>query len=120
MPLLFATAAAASTIPAQIDAILKDYGRADAPKGTSAAVTVQVYDPEAFGSFAENFARFMGTARFLLYMTGFVVIWLVWNYLAPPAWQLCRLACSSARPQPHRRARDSTLTPPAPAAPPRQ
>ncbi len=46
------------------------------------------YDPEAFGSFAENFARFMGTARFLLYMTGFVALWLVWNWLAPDdmAW----------------------------------
>ncbi|SEQ75171.1 L-lactate dehydrogenase [Faunimonas pinastri] len=28
---------------------LAGYGRADAPKGTNAAVTVQVYDPEAFG-----------------------------------------------------------------------
>ncbi len=46
------------------------------------------YDPEAFGSFAENFARFMGTARFLLYMTGFVALWLLWNWLAPDdmAW----------------------------------
>ncbi len=48
------------------------------------------YDPEAFGSFAERFARFMGTARFLLYMTGFVAIWLLWNWLAPEdlAWDL--------------------------------
>ena len=41
------------------------------------------YDADAFGSFAEQFARFMGTARFLLYMTGFVLIWVVWNWLAP-------------------------------------
>ena len=27
------------------------------------------YDADAFGSFAERFARFMGTARFLIYMT---------------------------------------------------
>ena len=45
------------------------------------------YDPEAFGSFAENFARFMGTARFLLYMTAFVMIWLIWNASVPPEWQ---------------------------------
>ena len=31
MILLFATVAAASRVPAQLDAILKDYGRADAP-----------------------------------------------------------------------------------------
>ena len=42
-------------------------------------------DQDAFGSFAENFARFMGTARFLLYMTAFVVFWILWNALAPSA-----------------------------------
>jgi uncharacterized membrane protein len=48
------------------------------------------YDADAFGSFAERFARFMGTARFLLYMTGFVAVWLLWNWLAPDdlAWDL--------------------------------
>jgi len=38
---------------------------------------------DAFGIFAEQFARFMGTARFLIYMTLFVIIWFVWNLLAP-------------------------------------
>ena len=48
------------------------------------------YDADMFGSFAEQFARFMGTARFLLYMTLFVGVWLVWNWLAPAdlAWDL--------------------------------
>ncbi|MDR7086257.1 putative membrane protein [Aeromicrobium panaciterrae] len=36
-------------------------------------------DPERFGRFAETFARFLGTARFLTYMTIFVVIWIAWN-----------------------------------------
>ena len=40
-------------------------------------------ESDTFGRFAETFARFMGTARFLLFMTLFVVIWLVWNTLAP-------------------------------------
>ena len=40
-------------------------------------------DSDRFGRFAENFARFMGTARFLLYMTLFVLVWLLWNWLAP-------------------------------------
>lgn len=44
------------------------------------------YDPEVFGSFAETFARFMGTARFLAYMTAFVAIWLAWNASVPEAW----------------------------------
>jgi uncharacterized membrane protein len=42
------------------------------------------YDAEAFGSFAENFARFMGTAKFLIYMTLVVAVWLVWNAVVPP------------------------------------
>ena len=33
------------------------------------------YDPDTFGGFAEQFARFMGTARFLVYMTVFVIVW---------------------------------------------
>jgi uncharacterized membrane protein len=41
------------------------------------------YDEDAFGVFAEQFARFMGTARFLAYMTLFVAIWIGWNILAP-------------------------------------
>ena len=40
-------------------------------------------DPESFGAFAERFARFMGTARFLVWMTVFVVVWITWNVLAP-------------------------------------
>jgi uncharacterized membrane protein len=38
---------------------------------------------DAFGIFAEQFARFMGTARFLIYMTLFVLAWVLWNLLAP-------------------------------------
>ena len=40
-------------------------------------------DQDRLGRFAERFARFMGTARFLGYMTLVVVVWMGWNYLAP-------------------------------------
>jgi uncharacterized membrane protein len=40
-------------------------------------------DSDTFGRFAETFARFMGTARFLMYMTLFVALWLLFNALAP-------------------------------------
>lgn len=43
------------------------------------------YDPERFGEVAERFARFIGTARFLVYMTTFVISWIAWNFLAPSA-----------------------------------
>lgn len=36
-------------------------------------------DSEAFGLFAEAVARFMGTAKFLVYMTVIVVTWVVLN-----------------------------------------
>ena len=36
-------------------------------------------DRDAFGKFAEGFARFMGTARFLTGMTVVVVVWVLWN-----------------------------------------
>lgn len=39
-------------------------------------------DPDIVGRGAEAFARFMGTGRFLLYMTAFVVIWVALNALA--------------------------------------
>jgi uncharacterized membrane protein len=40
-------------------------------------------DQDRLGRFAERFARFLGTARFLIYMTLFVVIWVGWNWAAP-------------------------------------
>ncbi len=61
-------------------------GRLDTPQDTRRALVRRpTYDADAFGSFAEQFARFMGTARFLIYMTLFVAIWVVWNALVPEA-----------------------------------
>jgi uncharacterized membrane protein len=37
------------------------------------------WDQDTFGKFAEGFARFMGTARFLGYMTLFVILWIIFN-----------------------------------------
>jgi uncharacterized membrane protein len=38
---------------------------------------------DVFGRVAEGIARFMGTPKFLLYMTVFVAVWLAWNTYAP-------------------------------------
>lgn len=46
-------------------------------------------DTDRFGRFAEAFARFMGTARFLIWMTFFILVWVAWNApLGPdrPQW----------------------------------
>jgi uncharacterized membrane protein len=45
------------------------------------------YDPEAFGQLSERVARFIGTGRFLVYMTAVVVVWVGWNALAPDTWR---------------------------------
>jgi uncharacterized membrane protein len=45
------------------------------------------YDADAFGIFAEQFARFMGTAKFLVYMTLFVLVWIGWNAVVPEDWK---------------------------------
>ncbi|MFF5206827.1 DUF1003 domain-containing protein [Streptosporangium sp. NPDC000396] len=45
------------------------------------------YDPEAFGRLSEQIARFLGTARFLVYMTGFVTVWVLWNAFGPVNWR---------------------------------
>ena len=44
-------------------------------------------DSEVFGSFAEKFARFMGTARFIGWMTVIVVVWVLWNTLGKAEWR---------------------------------
>lgn len=41
------------------------------------------YDPEVFGRLSEKFARFLGTVRFLVYMSVFVLSWVLWNAFAP-------------------------------------
>ena len=59
-------------------------GRLDTPKEQRRQlIRTPTYDRDAFGVFAEQFARFMGTARFLMWMTVVVVFWIGWNSLAP-------------------------------------
>ncbi len=58
--------------------------RLDQPRDARRLVPLRPQlEDDTFGRFAERFARFMGTARFLLYMSGFVVAWLIYNWLAP-------------------------------------
>jgi len=57
--------------------------RLDQPRDSRSLRRRRHYDSDTFGVFAERFARFMGTARFLIYMTVFVVAWVAWNLLAP-------------------------------------
>ena len=57
--------------------------RLDQPREVRRAlVPTPSYDPEAFGRFSERIARFIGTGRFLVYMTVFVIVWVIWNVVA--------------------------------------
>ena len=58
--------------------------RLDTPRDTRRQIVRRPsVDADAFGVFAESFARYMGTAKFLLWMTMFVAAWICWNVLAP-------------------------------------
>jgi uncharacterized membrane protein len=60
----------------------------DAPRGRTGMLgrTPQP-SSDRFGRFSEAFARAMGTSGFLIGMTIFVVVWLVWNTAMPRDWQ---------------------------------
>ena len=60
--------------------------RLDVPRENRRLIRRPRFEDDAFGRFAEQFARFMGTARFLLYMTGFVIAWVVYNWISPRAF----------------------------------
>ncbi|MBP6148042.1 MAG: DUF1003 domain-containing protein [Candidatus Planktophila sp.] len=54
----------------------------DTPRETRRSLRAN-YDPDSFGRLSERFARFLGTAKFLVYMTVFVFSWVLWNSFAP-------------------------------------
>jgi uncharacterized membrane protein len=45
------------------------------------------YDSDAFGRFSESIARYLGTARFLVWQSVIIVVWIAFNLLAPDAIQ---------------------------------
>ncbi|KYH45967.1 DUF1003 domain-containing protein [Branchiibius sp. NY16-3462-2] len=54
----------------------------DQPREQSARLLPQSpLDSDAFGRFAEKFARYMGTAQFLVWMTAFVIVWILMNLI---------------------------------------
>ena len=45
------------------------------------------YDPDAFGQFSESIARYLGTARFLVWQSFVIAVWVGWNYVVPASVQ---------------------------------
>ncbi|WP_159622840.1 DUF1003 domain-containing protein [Ruania rhizosphaerae] len=61
--------------------------RLDTPRTNRRRLFPRRRNKDAFGKAAEAIATFMGTPRFLLYMTLFCGTWLAWNSLAPESLQ---------------------------------
>jgi uncharacterized membrane protein len=63
----------------------RDTSRLDQPREVRRTLLPRpTVSQETFGVWSERFARFMGTPRFLIYMTAFVAIWITWNAVGPP------------------------------------
>lgn len=56
--------------------------RLDQPREQRRRLVPQ-WDPEAFGRLSERVARFLGTGRFIVWMTLIIIVWVVWNIAAP-------------------------------------
>ena len=61
---------------------MKEKSRLSIPRESRRSIKPN-YDPETLGRLSERFARFIGTARFLVYMTVFVFSWVIWNSVGP-------------------------------------
>ena len=60
----------------------RDRYRIDQPMEQRRSLRVSM-DPETVGKLSERIARFLGSWRFIGYMTAFVLTWVLWNVLAP-------------------------------------
>ena len=56
--------------------------RLDIPTGTRRTWRPD-FNSETFGKVSERVARFIGSWRFIAYMTVFIIAWVVWNIFAP-------------------------------------
>ncbi|MGW2261985.1 DUF1003 domain-containing protein [Streptomyces sp. NPDC001780] len=56
--------------------------RLDQPRAPQRKLLPEI-DPEAFGRLSERVARFLGTGRFIAWMTVIVVLWVAWNVAVP-------------------------------------
>jgi uncharacterized membrane protein len=59
----------------------------DSPKGLRTSFVPRIGGRDRVGRFSESFARAMGTSGFLVGMTVFVVLWILYNTYAPKGIQ---------------------------------
>lgn len=63
-------------------ALTRSRARLDLPRAPRRSLLPE-YDPEAFGRLSERVARFLGTGRFIVWMTLVIIVWVLWNIFAP-------------------------------------
>ncbi len=68
--------------PAGASALARPRVRLDLPRAPRRSLLPE-YDPEAFGRLSERVARFLGTGRFIVWMTLVIIVWVLWNVFAP-------------------------------------
>ncbi|MFI1162652.1 DUF1003 domain-containing protein [Streptomyces sp. NPDC020801] len=69
-------------LPAGATAATRPRARLDQPRPPRRRLLPE-YDPEAFGRLSERIARFLGTGRFIVWMTVVIIAWVLWNVAAP-------------------------------------
>jgi uncharacterized membrane protein len=57
--------------------------RLDQPKDVRRGIVLPRYDPDSMGRISERVARFLGTWRFIGYMSLFIAVWIVYNVIVP-------------------------------------
>jgi uncharacterized membrane protein len=60
--------------------------RLDQPQDLRRGIGLPRYDPDSMGRISERVARFLGTWRFIGYMSLFIAIWIVYNLAVPHRW----------------------------------
>ncbi|PZS19036.1 MAG: DUF1003 domain-containing protein [Pseudonocardiales bacterium] len=60
--------------------------RLDQPKAERRGLRNR-HDEDAFGRLTERVARFLGTGRYLVYQTVTIILWFMWNTVAPKHWR---------------------------------
>ncbi len=60
--------------------------RLDQPQDTR-GFTLPRYNPDSMGRISERVARFLGTWRFIGYMSLFIAAWILYNIVVPSGWR---------------------------------
>ncbi|HTR69489.1 MAG TPA: DUF1003 domain-containing protein [Mycobacteriales bacterium] len=61
----------------------KHQARLDQPQDLRRGIALPSYNPDSMGRLSERVARFLGTWRFIGYMTLFIALWILYNLVAP-------------------------------------